>query len=73
MFWEDLRKAKVGDFWKFKRFLNSYEATVIFKDNKGVLIRFGIARYDDLEMEYYTEYYHFIKIDFFNLINQNEL
>jgi hypothetical protein len=44
--------------------LNSYPEDIIttnlFKDNKGVFVRFGEQKYDDQEMMYYTEYYYLV-------------
>ena len=58
--WEVLRNSKVGDTWDLQGSWDLYEATILFKDKKGVFVRFGEQRYDDPEMIYYTEYYHFI-------------
>jgi len=62
VFWNDLRKSKAGDFWKLEGSWDLYEATILFKDDKGVLVLMGWQRYDDSEMNYYTEFYQFISV-----------
>ena len=57
--WEELHKSDVGDEWVLDGSWDNYRAKVLFKDEKGVLIRFGIGRYDE-DMIYHTEYYHYV-------------
>jgi len=58
--WEELKKSEVNDQWKLEGSWDSYEATVLFKDEKGVFIRFGQQRYDDPYMDYFVQYLNFI-------------
>ena len=58
--WEELKKSKINDQWKLEGSWDSYEATILFKDEKGVFIRFGQQRYDDPYMDYFVQYLNFI-------------
>ena len=58
--WEELKKSEVNNQWKLEGSWDSYEATILFKDEKGVFIRFGQQRYDDPYMDYFVQYLNFI-------------
>ena len=58
--WEKLKQSKIGDSWKLEGTWDSYEAKILFKDEKGVLIRFGDQRYDDPVMITFLKYFNFI-------------
>jgi predicted CopG family antitoxin len=58
--WEELKESEIGQIWKLEGSWDSYEATILYKDTKGAFVRFGEQRYDDPEMIFYTDYFHFI-------------
>ncbi len=57
--WQELRKSKPEDTWNLSGESEFYEATILFKDEKGTFVRFGEQIHDDEEMFFYTEYFQF--------------
>jgi len=58
--WSELKESELGDSWALEGSWDTYEATIIYKDSKGVLVRMGEQRYDDPEIEYFLEYFQFL-------------